>query len=238
MANQFWPGANPIGERISFGTGPQAENEIVGVVGDARGAALGTPAAIEAYFPLSQSPTTRGMGIVVRTEMKDPAALLPAVRQRIAAIDADLPIVKPQTMQAVVEAAAGNSRLSSVLTAVFAMLAALLASLGIYSLIAYSVAERTRELGIRVALGADRGAVVRLIVGEGLGLAAIGIGIGLVGSWLLTGTLRTQLYEVSPIDPLVLSLTCGAVLLVTALASYVPARRALRVDPMVALRAG
>src|SRR5262249_56754010 len=112
------------------------------------------------------------------------------------------------------------------------------ASLGIYSLIAYSVAERTRELGIRVALGADRGAVVRLIVGEGLGLAVIGIAIGLVGAWLLTGTLRTQLYEVSPIDPTVLLLTCGAVLLVTAVASYCPARRALRGGARGAVRGG
>src|SRR6185312_14996000 len=108
---------------------------------------------------------------------------------------------------------------------------------GIYSLIAYSVAERTRELGIRVALGADRRSVMRLIVGEGLTLAAIGIVVGLAGAWMLTGSLRTLLYEVNPIDPTVLSLTCGAVLLVTVVASYVPARRALRVDPMIALRA-
>jgi ABC-type antimicrobial peptide transport system permease subunit len=117
------------------------------------------------------------------------------------------------------------------------MLAALLASVGIYSLIAYSVAERTRELGIRVALGADRRTVVRLIVGEGLRLAVVGILIGLAGSWLLAGTVRAMLYEVSPIDPVVLGGTCAGVLLVTLLASYVPARRALRVDPMVALRA-
>src|SRR5262245_30291583 len=145
MAKQFWPGASPIGDRLTFGTGPQNENEIVGVVGDTRGFALSPPAAIEAYFPLTQSPTTRAMGIVIRTEMQDPVALLPGVRQRIAAIDPELPLVKPQTMQTVVDAAAGTSRLSSVLTAVFAMLAALLASLGIYSLIAYSVAVRTRE---------------------------------------------------------------------------------------------
>ena len=151
-------------------------------------------------------------------------------------MDPDLPIMRPQTLVTVRDNAAGSSRLQSVLTSVFALLAGLLASVGIYSLIAYSVAERTRELGIRVALGADRGAVVRLIVGEGLLLAGIGIAIGMAGSWLLTGTLKTMLFEVSPIDPIVLALTCAAVLLVTALASYVPARRALRVDPMIALR--
>src|SRR5215213_4789494 len=177
------------------------------------------------------------MGFVVRTQGTDPATILPAARQRIAALDADLPIVRPQTLETVRELASGGTRLSSILTSVFALLAALLASVGIYSLIAYSVAERTRELGIRVALGADRRAVVSLIVGEGVRLAAIGIAIGLAGSWMLTGTLRTLLFEVSPIDPLVIALTCAAVLLVTAAASYVPARRALRVDPMTALRA-
>ena len=177
------------------------------------------------------------MGIVARTELRDPAALLPAIRARIALIDANLPIVKPQAMSAVVDTAAGGTRLASVLTAIFAALAAILASVGIYSLIAYSVAERTRELGIRVALGADRSAVVRLIVGEGLALAGIGITIGLAGAWMSTGTLRTMLYQVNPLDLPVLGLTCLSVLGVTVLASYVPARRALRVDPMTALRA-
>ena len=177
------------------------------------------------------------MGVVVRTELGDPVALLPAIRQRIAAIDSKLPIVKPQTMTAVVDASAGGTRLSSTLTAVFAVLAGLLASVGIYSLIAYSVAERTRELGIRIALGADRGAIVRLIVGEGLVMAGAGLAIGAVGAWLLTGTMKTMLYEVSPLDPAVFAMTAVAVLAVTILASYVPARRALRVDPMVALRA-
>jgi ABC-type antimicrobial peptide transport system permease subunit len=172
----------------------------------------------------------------VRTELREPGALLPAIRQRLAAIDPNLPVIKPQTMAAVVDSAAGGTRLSSMLTAVFALVAGLLATVGIYSLIAYSVAERTRELGIRVALGADRASVVRLIVGEGLRLAAVGLAIGLVGAWLLTGTLQTLLYEVSPLDPAVLGGTALAVLAVTALASYIPARRALRIDPMTALR--
>ena len=236
MAKQFWPGGNPIGEHLNLGQGPQNQPEIVAVVGDIRSASLGTAPVIESYYPLTQAPSNT-MGVVLRTETADPAALLPAIRQRIAAIDPELPIVKPQTLTTIVDAAAGGTRLTSVLTTVFALLAALLASLGIYSLIAYSVAERTRELGIRVALGADRRAVMRLIVGEGLKLAVIGIGIGLAGSLLLTGTLRTLLYEVSPFDPAVLAMTSVAVLAVTTIASYVPARRALRVDPMKALRA-
>ena len=237
MASQFWPNANPVGERVQLTWDPSTVvREIVAVVGNTRSASLAAVPVAESYVPASQSPR-RGMGFVIRTHNADPNAVLPAVRQRIAAIDSDLPIVRPQTLEALRDQAAGGSRLNSVLTSVFALLAALLASLGIYSLIAYSVAERTRELGIRVALGADRKAVVRLIVGEGLKLAAAGIAIGLIGSWLLTGTLRTMLFEVSPIDPAVIAMTVAAVLLVTALASYMPARRALKVDPMVALRA-
>jgi putative ABC transport system permease protein len=237
MANQFWPNANPIGDRVQIQwDAPNVIREIVGVAGDARGQALSVRAAPETYVPEVQA-SLPSMGIVVRTQGTDPASILPAARQRIAAIDPDLPLVRPQTLTAVVDTAAGSTRLSSVLTAVFALLAALLASVGIYSLIAYSVAERTRELGIRVALGADRRAVVGLIVGEGLKLAGIGIGIGVAGSYLHTGTLQSLLYEVSPLDPGVIAMTCAAVLAVTVFASYVPARRALRVDPMTALRA-
>ena len=237
MAQQFWPDGNPIGERVQLTWDSQnVIREIVGVAGNTRSASLASVPVPESYVPSVQAPR-RGMGFVVRTRTIDPATVLPAVRQRIATMDPDLPIARPQTLEAVREQAAGGSRLNSIMTAVFALLAALLASVGIYSLIAYSVVERTRELGIRVALGADRKAVMWLIVGEGLKLAAAGIVIGLIGSWMLTGTLRTLLFEVSPIDPSVIGLTAAAVLLVTALASYVPARRALRVDPMVALRA-
>lgn len=236
MSNRFWPKGNPIGERLSFGPGAANEVEIVGVVSDIRDFTLSTAPVIELYYPLAQAPS-RSMGIVIHSELGEPASLLPAIRQRIATIDGNLPIVKPQTMAAVVEAAAGGTRLSSTLTAVFALLAGLLASVGIYSLIVYSVAERTRELGIRIALGADRSAIVRLIVGEGLVMAGTGLAIGTAGAWMLTGTMKTMLYEVSPLDPAVFAMTALAVLAVTIIASYVPARRALRVDPMVALRA-
>jgi putative ABC transport system permease protein len=236
MAKQFWPDGNPVGEHLQLGWDPKTvARRIVGVVGSTRSQAVGAPPVSETFVPYTQAPLP-GMGVVMRTDAADSATLLPAVRQRLAAIDSQLPIVRPQTMQTLVDASSGSTRLSSVLTSVFAMLAALLASVGIYSLIAYSVAERTREIGIRVALGADRGSVVRLVVGEGLTLGGIGIAVGLLGAWLLTGTLKTLLYDVSPIDVPVLAATCAAVLLVAALAAYVPARRALRVDPMVALR--
>jgi len=236
MAEKFWPNGNPIGQRISFGPGAANENEIVGVVGDTRSLSLASAPVPESFFPLSQFPQAT-MAVVVHTELSDPASLLPAIRQRISSIDPDLPLVRPRTMETVIATSAGTARLTSVLTSVFGILAGLLATVGIYSLIAYSVAQRTRELGIRVALGADRGTVLRLIIGEGLLLAGIGIAIGLAGAGMLTGTLRTMLFEVSPLDPAVIALTCLGITIVTIAASYVPARRAIRVDPMHALRA-
>jgi putative ABC transport system permease protein len=236
MAETFWPNGNPIGQRISFGPGAANENEIVGVVGDTRSLSLASAPVPESFFPLSQFPQAT-MAVVVHTELSDPASLLPAIRQRVSSIDPDLPLVRPRTMETVIATSAGTARLTSVLTSVFGILAGLLAAVGIYSLIAYSVAQRTRELGIRVALGADRGTVLRLIIGEGLLLAGIGIAIGLAGAGMLTGTLRTMLFEVSPLDPAVIALTCLGITIVTIAASYVPARRAIRVDPMHALRA-
>lgn len=177
------------------------------------------------------------MGIVLRTDSDDPRWVLPAVRQRIASLDPELPLTRVRTMEDVVHASVGDSRLSSTLTALFALLAAVLASLGVYSVIAYSVAQRTRELGVRVVLGADRRHVAGLVVGEGLALAGVGIVIGLAGALILTRSLTSLLYEVRPTDPMVLAGTCLGVLVVTLIASYVPARRAMRVDPMAALRA-
>ena len=210
--------------------------EVVGVVGDVRSWRVNTRPVPESYVPHTQAPTA-GMGLVVRLDGMNPAQVLPALRQRIAAIDSALPLVRVRPMTDIVTASTGETRLSSVLTSVFALVAALLASLGIYSLIAYSVAQRSREIGIRVALGADRSSVVRMVVGEGLTLAAIGLVVGVAGAFLLTRTLRTLLYEVSPTDPSVLAMTCAGLLGVAALASVVPAIRALRVDPAIALRA-
>jgi putative ABC transport system permease protein len=237
MAKQFWPGGNPIGEQLQLGCDIQnITRRIVGVVGSTRSLSVSATPVPETFVPFPQVPLP-AMGVLLRTDASDPGSLLPAVRQKLSAIDPQLPIVRPQTMQAVVDASSGTTRLSSVLTSVFAVLAGLLASVGIYSLIAYSVAQRTREIGIRVALGADRRAVMRLVLGEGLALGGVGIAVGLIGAWLLTGTLKTLLYEVSPIDLPVLGGTCLAVLIVAAAAAYVPARRALGVDPMIALRA-
>ena len=234
MATRYWPDENPIGARVQFGD--SVWREVVGVAGAVRSWTLKTAPVPEAFGPMTQAPN-RTMGIALRVSGGDPAAVVPAIRSRIAALDARLPLVRVRQMADIVDTSAGETRLSSVLTTLFALVAALLASVGIYSLIAYSVAQRTREIGIRVALGADRRAVMRLIVGEGLTLAVIGLVLGIAGALLLTRTLETLLYEVSPTDPVILAVTCAGVLAIAGLASLIPAFRALRIDPSHALRA-
>ena len=236
MADRYWPNQDPVGSRLQLGDA--VSREIVGVVGGVRSWTLAAAPVPECFGPHAQATTgVGGMGIAIRLAATDASTIVPAIRQRIALVDASLPLVRVRMMDAIVDASARSTRLSSVLTSVFALVAALLATVGIYSLIAYSVAQRTRELGIRMALGADRGAVMRLVVGEGLWLATIGIAVGLAGALLLTRLLETLLYEVSPTDPAVLAATAVGVLIVAVAASLVPAARAVRVDPMTALRA-
>jgi putative ABC transport system permease protein len=235
MARQFWPDEDPIGKQVQLAVDvPPLTREIVGVVGDVRSRSLDAVPVPETFVPHAQAPSGT-MAFALRTEA-DPLSLLPSVRQRIAALDADLPLVRPQTMEAVVTTSAGSRRLSSTLTSLFAIVAGLLACLGIYGLVSYAVAQRTREIGIRVALGANPIAVLRMVVADGLRLAAYGVVGGAIGTWALTSTLQTLLYEVSPADPTVLVSTSAAALLLAAAASFVPALRVLRVDPSAALR--
>jgi putative ABC transport system permease protein len=238
MATKYFTDIDPIGSTMQLAGDPaNVTREVIGVVGDVRDASLDRAPVPEVFGPYSQNPVN-ALGVVLRiAEGARLDAIAPTVRQRLAALDPDLPMIRPQMLATAVDATIGNSRIVSLLTAVFALVAALLASIGIYSLIAYSVAQRTREIGIRVALGANRVAVVRMIVAEGLALAAGGVAMGLVGSYFLTQTLQTLLYEVTPADPAVLTSTCAGVFVVALLASIVPAMRALRVDAMSALRA-
>ncbi len=237
MAKQYFGGGDPIGMRMQLGMDPASvQREVVGVAADVRDWQVGTAPVPEVFVPHAQLPLN-AMGIVVRIGGMGPDTILPSIRQQLAVLDPQVAVVRPRMMETVVDASTGSTRMTSILTGVFALAAALLASVGIFSLIAISVAQRTREIGIRVALGADRRAVARMIVGEGLTLAATGIACGLAASFFLTRALTTLLYEVSPTDPIVLAATCAGVLLVALFASIVPALRALRVDPMIALRA-
>jgi predicted permease len=233
FARQFFKDEDPIGRRIVRGSVPL---EVVGVAADVKQARLDQPTRPEIYHPITQA-TYGFLVVVVRTRADNPLALVPAVREQVAALDPDLPITRVATMEQVVSTSVRQPRLSSTLIGLFAALAALMATVGVYSVMSYSVTERTRELGIRIALGADARSVVRLVVGEGLTMAGVGIAVGALASLALTRVLGSQLYEVSPTDPLVFGATAAAVLAVAVAAALVPARRAMRVDPMVALRA-
>jgi predicted permease len=230
---RFWPGANPIGKRILVGRMVKPV-EVVGVLGDVRNNKLAADVQPEIYFPFAQLPWA-AMNLVVRTAGR-PQDYVEAVRSRVLALDPDQPVTGVQTMEDLLSTAAAEPRYATTLVGALAALALLLAVVGIYSAIAYSVAERTGEMGIRMALGAVRADILGMVLRQGLTLALTGIAIGLAASLALTRLLSGLLYRVSVRDPL--AFATGAVLFtaVTALASYIPARRATRVDPIAALR--
>jgi putative ABC transport system permease protein len=235
MAEKFWPGEDPIGRRFGQGTDRTQWYEVVGVVGDVRSYGLARRTPYEFYRTTDQSAFPQ-MTVVMRSAGPDPTALVPAARQVVHDLDASLPVTGVQTMQHVVEESVGQQRFISALTGGFSTLAALLAMVGIYGVMAYNVRRQRRELGIRLALGANRAMLRNLIVKRGLALAAIGSVIGASGAWLLSGTLRAILNDVAPTDPAIFASTLAAVLVAALLASYLPARSAGRVDPMAVLR--
>ena len=232
FAKRFFPGADAVGKRITFfGDGFV---EIVGVVSSVRSSALALTPPIEAYGSDRQNPVS-GLTVVVRTAA-EPTLVTSAIRQEVAAVDPLEPIAAVSTMEEIVRASTAQPRLLSTLTAIFALLAALLAAVGTYGIMAYSVSQQRREIGIRMAMGADPAAVVRVVLRHGVKLIAAGVIIGAAGAFALTGVLTSMLYEVKPTDPAVFGATCAGVALVTLAACYLPARAATRVDPMVVLR--
>jgi putative ABC transport system permease protein len=174
--------------------------------------------------------------VVIRTAADDPMTIIPTARQIVSSIDPSMPIAQVQTMEHVVAESVGQPRLMSALTVLFGGLAGLLAMVGVYGVMAYNVRRQRKEFGIRIALGADSARVRNLVVGRGLLLAIVGVAIGGVGAWLLTGVMKAMLNDVKPTDPLVFAGTAAAVLVVALVASYLPARAAGRVDPMIVLR--
>lgn len=187
------------------------------------------------YVTLEQS-SFAAMTSVIRTRGDDPMSVMPSVRRIVSGIDPSLPISQVQTMEQVVADSVGQPRLMSALTGLFGVLAALLAMVGVYGVMAYNVRRQRREFGIRLALGANRSTIRRLVVGRGLWLGGAGIAIGGGGAWLLTGFLNALLHDVQPTDVTVFAAAAGALLVVAVLASYLPARSAGRVDPMIILR--
>ena len=235
MAEKFWPDQDPIGRRFGQGADRSQWFEVVGVVGSVRMASLTSNAGYEFYRTLNQS-SFNAMTGVIRTVNADPSSVMPTVRQMVAEIDPALPVSRVQTMEEVVSRSVGQPRLMSALTALFGGLAGLLATVGVYGVMAYNVRRQRREFGIRLALGADSANVRKLVVGRGLVLALIGVALGAAGAWWLTGLLESMLHDVQPTDPIVFASTGAGVLVVAVAASWIPARAASRVDPMVALR--
>jgi putative ABC transport system permease protein len=233
LARRYWPRENPIGKHIWLGRQP-LPCEVVGVLGDVRNTSLAADVNGEIYVPFAQLPWG-SMHLVARTE-GDPQEFAGVLRAAVLAVDKDQPVTEVRTMENVLAAGAEEPRFTTTLLGGLAAMALILALVGIYGVIAYSVAERTQEMGIRVALGAARGDILRLVLRQGMGLAIAGIAVGLAGSLVLTRLLATMLYRVSATDPLTFAAAAALFVCVAALASYVPARKATRVDPMIALR--
>jgi predicted permease len=233
LARQYWPGQDPIGKAVLL---PSGKNKtrlvIIGIVEDSHQIKLDEPTRPELYRPSSEF---QSFSLIVRCAA-DPNNLASAVTKQIAAIDANQPVTDVLTYNTIVRESTAERRFQMGMLTVFAVLALLLASIGLYGVLAYSVAQRTREIGVRMALGAQSLDVVRLVLGQGLVLALIGVGIGLAGSFALTQLMSSVIFGISPTDPLTFAAVAAGLTVIALLASYVPARRAARIDPMEALR--
>jgi predicted permease len=238
LARRLWPdGTNPIGLHLKEGYDKALGwIEVVGIVADIHEGGLGSDAVAEFYLPLAMHPPQTAF-VMARTE-GDPMRLANTVRETVLEVDRDQPVSDVRTMEQVFEATLGQRRLTMVLLGLFASVALLLATVGIYGSIAYSVAQRTQEVGIRRALGAQQGDILRLILLQGLRLVLAGVAIGLLGAFALTRVMKNLLFHVQATDPAAFAGIAILFVAVALAASYLPARRAARVDPMAALRVG
>lgn len=235
LARLYFPGEDPLGKRISVNMfGEPRPTEIIGIVGDVRYDSLTDEARPTAYFPHPEL-TYPFMTLAVRTN-GDPAEMAPAVRRELSAIDPDQPVSDVRTMNQVMADTVARPRFNTLLLGLFAGLATLLAAIGIFGVMNYSVTLRTRELGLRMALGARPGRVLLLILRQGLLLTLVGIAIGLAGAVALTRLMSSLLFGVNATDPLTFASIAVLLTVVSLIACYIPARRATRIDPMIALR--
>jgi putative ABC transport system permease protein len=235
MAKRYWPNTNPIGQRIKETSNESAWREIVGVVGSVRHRDRGVEPRPEMFVPWSQVPATT-LNLTVRTQQVEPASFATTLRRVVTAIDPNLPIYEVRTMEERLFESVAQPRFRTALLGAFAALALVMAVVGLYAVMAVSVAQRTHELGIRVALGAQRCDVIGLVLRQGMKLAGLGVVIGLAGAWALSRVLTTLLYEVKPTDPLTFLAVPVLLIAVAILACWLPARQAARVDPITALR--
>jgi predicted permease len=237
FAKKYFPGRNPVGLHLGFGTDPGTplDMEVIGVVKDIKYTSLRDEIPEQAYVPYLADRFLTGMTVYLRTS-RDPNQLMAALRSKVRDMDSNLPIYAMRTTEVMINNSLSTERMIASLSAVFGFLATLLAVIGLYGVMAYIVAQRTREVGIRMALGAARGNVVWLVMREVLLLVAIGASAGVAASLALTRVVQSQLFGVTPHDPLTLGFATGALALVACTAGYIPALRASRLDPMAALR--
>ncbi|MFY9609361.1 MAG: ABC transporter permease [Blastocatellia bacterium] len=234
MARQYFPDEDPIGKGISVTQGPERFREIVGIVGDVKQYGLAQPSTLQTYDPYLQMPFS-GVTLVVRAE-NNPAALTGAIRGEVLALDKEQPVSRVRTLDQIISASVQQQQFLMLLLGVFAAVGLILAAVGLYGVMSYAVTQRTHEIGIRMALGANAGNVLRLVVGHGMILALIGVAVGLAGSFAATRVMSRLLFSISATDPVTFA---GISVLLTGVAlgaCLVPARRAIKVDPMVALR--
>ena len=236
LASRYWPNQDVVGKRLGVedDASKQEWRQIVGVVGNVKHQALEAEAKPEVYFPNQQSPKNF-MSVVVRTS-SDPASMISAIRSQISTIDKDQPVFDIMTMDQRLAKSVASSRFVMLLLGSFSVLALGLAAVGLYGAMAYLVTQRTQEIGLRMALGAQRSDVFKLIVGKGMRLVIIGMAIGLVASLALTRVMGSLLFEVTPTDALTFVIVSVVLLTVALLACYIPARRATNVDPLISLR--
>ena len=235
LAERYWPGDNPVGRRLRHLWGPGDEQEIIGVVGDVRHDALHLPVVGTVYRPIYQfaQPATN---VVLKTS-GDPRGIIAGVRRELAALDAALPIIGVATLEQTIAGSVGPRRTMMLLLSGFAAIALLLAAVGVYAITAQVVAQRRREFGVRMALGARAADVLRMVLRQELAVILIGLALGLLGAYGATRVLHASLFQVSATDPLTFAVAASVLVLIGLLASWIPARSATRTDPAIALRA-
>ena len=238
MARRFWPGQEALGKRFQFPTGRDAERtamiEVVGIARDSKYVTLGEDPIPFAYIPFRQE-YTPAMTLFLHTAA-DPAGIMPMVRREVRAMDAGLPIFNVQPLAQQIGNSLFLARMGAWLLGVFGLLALLLASVGIYGVISYSVSQRTHEIGIRLALGAQRADILKMVLRQAMVLILLGMAIGMAVAFAATRLIVSLLYRVSAADPVIFAGIALLLAVVALLACYVPARRAMRIDPLVALR--
>ncbi|HQR35630.1 MAG TPA: ABC transporter permease, partial [Blastocatellia bacterium] len=234
FVREHFHGTNPLGKKLQLGWGGDVPKEIVGVVGNVRHRSMSDSARAEMYVPQAQF-SNSGITLIVRSSV-NPESLVNVVKQQVHALDPEIPLTAIKTLDAYRQEALALPRFNTFLIGVFAFLALVLTLVGLYGVMSYSVTQRTQEIGIRMALGAQMKDVLQMIIGQGMKLVAVGVLLGWAGAFAVTRLLRSWLYEVSPGDPLTFAGVALLLAVVALLACWVPARRATKVDPMIALR--